>query len=242
MNTTRAWWCLPVLALGLLLSGCGGSEESSGGGAPPTGAEKTSVGTDSAPGDKSAADKMDAKSEEKAGDKSASASAGGPVKLVMETSKGTIKLELYPDKAPLTVKNFLAYVKRGHYDGTIFHRVISTFMIQGGGFDKAMTEKATEPPIANEASNGLKNDRGTIAMARTSDPDSATAQFFINVVDNAPLNKDMEPSGAGYAVFGKVTGGMEVVDAIKDVPTGNKNGMDDVPNEPVVITSVKIEE
>jgi cyclophilin family peptidyl-prolyl cis-trans isomerase len=156
------------------------------------------------------------------------------------TSLGTIKVELYPDKAPKTVANFLAYVDDKFYDGTIFHRVISTFMIQGGGYDQSMQRKETRAPVVNEASNGLSNARGTIAMARTSDPDSATAQFFINVKDNAQLDRrDATPMGAGYCVFGKVVSGMDVVDKIKAVPTGVKNGMKDVPETPVLIQSVR---
>jgi peptidyl-prolyl cis-trans isomerase A (cyclophilin A) len=158
----------------------------------------------------------------------------------IETSMGAIQMELYPDKAPVTVKNFLEYVKKGQYNGTIFHRVIPTFMIQGGGFTADMTEKPTRAPIANEAGNGLKNDRGTVAMARTSDPNSATAQFFINVKDNGFLNRAESQDGVGYAVFGKVVKGMDVVDKIKAVPTTEKNGMGDVPATPVVIKSIKL--
>lgn len=164
----------------------------------------------------------------------ARAQEGPQVELV--TSKGTIVLELDAAAAPKSVANFLRYVDEGHYDGTIFHRVIDGFMIQGGGFDQEMNKLPTHEPIANEADNGLKNDRGTIAMARTADPDSATAQFFINTVDNAPLNhtsKDMR--GWGYAVFGKVAEGMDVVDAISAVSTTRSGGMTDVPEEPVVI-------
>ena len=140
---------------------------------------------------------------------------GNPV-VLLETSMGSIKVELYPEKAPVSVRNFLTYVREGHYDGLIFHRVIRDFMIQGGGFNKEMREKrAAHPPIKNEAGNGLKNDRGTIAMARTGVVDSATAQFFINVVNNDFLNHvDDTPRGFGYAVFGKVVEGMDVVDKI----------------------------
>lgn len=158
-----------------------------------------------------------------------------------DTSAGVIELELYADKAPQTVANFLDYVQSGHYDGTIFHRVIDGFMIQGGGFDANMTEKRTGTPIKNEADNGLSNDIGTIAMARTSDPHSATAQFFINVNNNSFLNySSPTPQGWGYAVFGKVTSGMDVVNAIKGVPTGKYGFHGDVPLEPVVINSAKI--
>ena len=159
------------------------------------------------------------------------------VKLV--TSAGDIVLELDPDKAPKTVANFLQYVKDKHYDGTVFHRVIDGFMIQGGGFTPDLQQKPTRAPIALEAGNGLKNARGTIAMARTGNPDSATAQFFINVKDNDMLDAP-KPDGHGYAVFGKVVGGMDVVDKIKAVQTGNKGGMQNVPTEPVVIRSATI--
>ena len=153
----------------------------------------------------------------------------------LKTSMGDIVLELYPDKAPKTVENFLAYVKSGHYNGTVFHRVINNFMIQGGGYDRSGNEKPTRAPVQNEAGNGLRNDRGWVAMARTSAPHSASAQFFINVVDNQRLNY---PSfdGWGYAVFGKVTKGMDVVDKIKAVPTGPR----DVPQSSVIIESASI--
>lgn len=160
-----------------------------------------------------------------------------------ETSMGTIKVELYPEKAPITVKNFLTYVKEGHYDGLIFHRVIKDFMIQGGGFTKDMHERRPDhPPIKNEAGNGLRNDRGTIAMARTGVVDSATAQFFINTVNNDFLNHRSEtPQGYGYAVFGKVTEGMDVVDKIRAVPTGSVGGFQDVPGSPVTILKATVE-
>ncbi len=166
----------------------------------------------------------------------ASPKGGHPV-VQLETSMGTIKVELYPDKAPATVKNFLTYVREGHYDGLVFHRVIREFMIQGGGFTREMKEKRpAHPPIKNEAGNGLRNDRGTIAMARTNVVDSATAQFFINVVNNDFLNhKDESPGGFGYAVFGKVIEGMEVVDRIRAVPTGRVSMFQDVPRDPVTI-------
>ncbi len=159
--------------------------------------------------------------------------------VLMTTSMGDIKIELWADKAPETVKNFLGYVDDKFYDGTIFHRVIGTFMIQGGGFTADLQPKQTKAPIKNEADNGLKNDRGTIAMARTGDPNSATAQFFINVVNNDNLNRP-KPDGFGYAVFGKVIEGMDVVDKIKAVPTGFSKGFRDVPQTPVVIKSVKV--
>ncbi len=168
--------------------------------------------------------------------------AGPQVRL--ETSLGDITLELADDKAPKTVENFLAYAREGFYNGTIFHRVIDGFMIQGGGFTPDFQQKPTRAPIPNEANNGLKNLRGTIAMARTSDPNSASAQFFINVKDNAPLDyRASTPQGWGYAVFGKVTSGMEVVDKIRQVPTGNGgpgNRFADVPTTPVTLKSVTV--
>jgi peptidyl-prolyl cis-trans isomerase B (cyclophilin B) len=159
----------------------------------------------------------------------------------LTTNYGDIVIELDADKAPLTTANFLKYVEQGFYDGTIFHRVIAGFMIQGGGFTADMKKKQTNPPIKNEANNGLKNKRGTIAMARTNDPDSATAQFFINLVDNGFLDyvSDNKP---GYAVFGKVTEGMDIVDKIAAVKTGSAAGMKDVPTHPVVIESAKLVE
>lgn len=153
---------------------------------------------------------------------------------------GKIKVELDPEKAPITVKNFLSYVDKGFYNGTIFHRVKDNFVIQGGGFTKDMKEKETESPIKNEANNGLKNLRGTIAMARTMVIDSATAQFFINVIDNDFLNyKDDSIRGYGYCVFGKVIEGMDVVDKIKVVKTHSVGPHDDVPVEPIIIKSIK---
>ena len=166
--------------------------------------------------------------------------AKGKPQVVLETSKGKIVLELYPGKAPVTVKNFLAYVDAKFYDGTIFHRVIPNFMIQGGGFTADMNQKLTNDPIQNEADNGLKNQRGTIAMARTNVPDSATSQFFINGVNNDFLNfKSKSAQGWGYAVFGKVVEGLDVVDAISAVKTGTSGRFRDVPAEPVVIKSAR---
>ena len=161
------------------------------------------------------------------------------VMILMKTSMGDITLELDKDKAPKTVENFLSYVEEGHYDGTIFHRVINGFMIQGGGFDESMTQKPAPRTVENEAANGLKNVAGSIAMARTPDPHSASAQFFINVKDNAFLDYPGQ-DGWGYCVFGKVVDGMDVVNAIKAVPTGNAGMHRDVPKEPVVITSVSV--
>ena len=159
----------------------------------------------------------------------------------IHTTKGVITLNLFADKAPETVQNFLDYAKEGFYDGTIFHRVIDGFMIQGGGMEPGMKEKATNKPINNEASNGLSNTRGTIAMARTPNPHSATSQFFINVADNTFLDfKSPTPDGYGYCVFGEVTDGMDVVDAIKDVATTSFGMHQDVPAEDVVITKVEV--
>jgi len=157
----------------------------------------------------------------------------------VKTSQGTIVLELNADKAPVTVENFVQYAKDGFYNGTIFHRVIDGFMIQGGGFEPGMKEKSTRKPIQNEAKNGLKNATGTIAMARTNDPNSATAQFFINLVDNRMLDYP-NPDGAGYAVFGKVTQGLDVVQKIAKVRTGNSGFHQNVPTTPIVIESVKL--
>jgi len=158
----------------------------------------------------------------------------------LSTSAGDVVLELDPQKAPATVANFLQYVREGHYDGTLFHRVIDGFMIQGGGFTADFKQKATRAPIPLEAANGLKNDRGTIAMARTSRPDSATAQFFINVANNAMLNAP-SPDGHGYAVFGKVVQGMETVDQIKGVATGNRGPHQNVPLSNVTILKATLE-
>lgn len=177
------------------------------------------------------------------------AKSSNPV-VVIETSKGSITVELLKDKAPRSVENFLSYVKDGSYEGTIFHRVIGNFMVQGGGFDENLMKRGTKPPVVNEATNGVSNRRGTLAMARTSDPNSATSQFFINVVDNQRL--DRRPGNAGYTVFGQVTSGMEAVDAIRAVPTlcstvqpgpcdpQKTKGMRDVPAEPVKIIKVAL--
>jgi len=168
--------------------------------------------------------------------------AAEPVKIVLQTSEGRIMLRLDPDKAPETVRNFLGYVEAGHYDGTIFHRVIPGFMIQGGGFTAGFQQKPTRSPVSNEADNGLKNRRGTIAMARTMDPQSATAQFFINVADNEFLNfQNPTPRGYGYAVFGEVVEGMEVVDRIVAIPTGPAGPFpSDVPRTTVLIEKAEM--
>jgi peptidyl-prolyl cis-trans isomerase B (cyclophilin B) len=161
---------------------------------------------------------------------------GGNPRVALDTSKGAIVLELDPDKAPKTVENFLAYVRAGQYDGTVFHRVIDGFMVQGGGYTADFTEKPTRGTITNEADNGLENDAGTVAMARKPDPHSASAQFFINVADNEFLDhKGKTPQGWGYAVFGRVVEGMDVVEAITKVRTGSRGPHQDVPVEPVVI-------
>ena len=169
------------------------------------------------------------------------AAAGGSQIVTMKTSLGELEIELYPDKAPITVKNFLDYVQAKHYDGTIFHRVIPAFMIQGGGFSPDMKQKSTNAPIKNEAGNGLKNVPGTLAMARTGIVDSATAQFFINTKENTFLDhRDESPSGFGYAVFGKVTKGMDVVKKIEGVATETKGPHQNVPVTPVVIESIRL--
>lgn len=160
------------------------------------------------------------------------------VNLIMKTSMGDIELALDDDKAPVTVANFVDYAKAGHFDGLIFHRVIPNFMIQGGGMDSKMQQRETRAPITNESNNGLSNQRGTIAMARTNDPNSATSQFFINTVNNT--NLDGRGSRPGYAVFGRVSRGMEVVDRISAVETGNRGYYRDVPVEPIVINSVEL--
>lgn len=162
--------------------------------------------------------------------------------VILHTNFGIIELELFADKAPKSVENFIAYVKSGHYDNTLFHRVIPNFMIQGGGFDLDFQQKRTNEPVVNEADNGLSNIRGTLAMARTTSPHSATAQFFINVQDNTFLDHQGTYSGQawGYAVFGQVSQGMDVVEAIRQIPTGPKSGHQDVPVDPVIIERVEI--
>jgi len=210
----RSKWMFAALGL-MMTMGCGG-------GSPPPAEEP-------------------APAEEKSPAPPAPTSTGTNPMVEMRTSLGTMKIELYPDKAPKTAENFLQYVREGFYDGTVFHRVISGFMIQGGGFTPDMSEKETRAPIANEASNGLKNVRGSLAMARTGDPHSASSQFFINTVDNPFLDFTAETvQGWGYAVFGRVVEGLETLDAIKKVSTGSRDGYDDVPVDPVVIESVRI--
>ncbi len=161
----------------------------------------------------------------------------------LDTSKGTIQLELDDEKAPLTVKNFITNVENGHFDGTVFHRVIKGFMVQGGGFEPGMKQKPSDAPVENEANNGLKNVRGSVAMARTNDPHSATAQFFINVSDNDFLNHSAPtPQGWGYCVFAEVVDGLDVLDAIRKVKTGNKGGHQDVPTDDVIIEKAVVTE
>jgi peptidyl-prolyl cis-trans isomerase A (cyclophilin A) len=214
MRRTRSWLLALALGAPALALGCHAGDT------PDVGAPGSAAQAAEAP--KPVAKKPDAK--------------GKPV-VVIKTSKGDIRVELESEKAPITVKNFLAYVDAGFYDGTIFHRVIDGFMIQGGGFTKDMAQKPTNAPIKNEADNGLKNARGTIAMARTNVVDSATAQFFINLVDNSMLNHGARDFV--YAVFGRVTQGQDVVDAIAKVRTGQKGPYGDVPTEPIVIESIK---
>jgi cyclophilin family peptidyl-prolyl cis-trans isomerase len=172
----------------------------------------------------------------------ATAAGKGNPMVVLSTSMGDIKVELYQDKAPITVKNFLDYVKAGYYDGTVFHRVIPGFMVQGGGLTADLQDKrdGQKAPIKNESANGLKNDTGTLAMARTSVPDSATSQFFINVKDNSFLNKESAGDKVGYAVFGKVVDGMDVVRKIEQVKTTSKGPHQNVPTDPVTIKSAKV--
>lgn len=167
------------------------------------------------------------------------APAAQPV-VVLHTTKGDIKIELWSDKAPKTVANFLEYARSGHFDGTIFHRVIPGFVVQGGGLTADMRQKPTRAAIENEGKNGLKNTRGTLSMARTGDPHSATCQFFINLVDNKNLDQPDSPAAWGYAVFGKVIEGMDVVDAIAKVKTVSQGAMRDVPAEPIVVTKAEI--
>jgi cyclophilin family peptidyl-prolyl cis-trans isomerase len=241
MRRSNCLHCAMPLALLILTLGLAGCGEPT----PPTGAEIAQANANTpgytAPGNTPAANTpaTHAPAANAPAAEPAPAPSGKGVQVVIETSKGTIEAELNREKAPITVDNFVKYAKKGHYNGTIFHRVIPGFMIQGGGFTPDMNEKPTDAPIKNEAENGLKNDRGTLAMARTGDPNSATSQFFINVVDNEGLNRP-NPDGHGYAVFGKVTKGMDVVDAIVAVPTGTRGGHENVPNEPVTIKSVKV--
>ena len=228
--------CLVPVLIALFLAGCAGPD------VPPAPVETANTPAANSPAASGELPNVGlnvpASNAPAAGD--AGKTSGKPVNVEMVTSMGTINLELYPDKAPVTVENFVDYAKKGHFNGTIFHRVISDFMVQGGGFTPDMNEKETGAGIQNEAGNGLSNTRGTIAMARTGDPNSATAQFFINTVDNFKLDRGAEPGGFGYAVFGKVTKGMDVVDKIRAVKTTTRGPHENVPVNPVTIKSVKV--
>lgn len=229
MTSTRLIWSVALVMLVALAFGCSSGE------APPA----ENAAAEAAPEPEEAAPPPAEEPVEDSED-IADVDTGYPV-VEMMTTLGVIKLELYPDKAPKTVENFLGYVRDGFFDGTIFHRVVPGFVIQGGGFTADMTKKPNNPPIENEADNGLRNDRYTICMARTNDPHSATSQFFINTKDNDMLNfrsKDM--SGWGYAVFGKVTEGTEVIDAIEKVQTSRSGAYSDVPVDAVVIESARL--
>ena len=221
---------LPLALLMLLLTQCADRE------APPESTPSEPVETTDAPPEPELEPETGTLEDEP--EPAPPAEPSGPPKVRMETSSGTMILELYPDKAPETVKNFLQYVDEGFYDRTIFHRVIPNFMIQGGGFTESMKEKSTRPPIQNEA-GALSNLRYTIAMARTSQPHSASAQFFINHRTNQMLDKDVARDGWGYCVFGKVVEGTEIVESIASVPTGSRAVHQDVPRTPVLINSVE---
>jgi cyclophilin family peptidyl-prolyl cis-trans isomerase len=223
MISRRSFSTSIVLACGVFFSGAGFANEQKSVSKSENSGKKATSGKDS--------------KKEKSQSKEGKKMNPNAVSVTMVTNKGTIKIELDKEKAPLTVENFVSYVKAGHYDKTIFHRVIDKFMIQGGGFDEKMSQKTTKAPIKTEASNGLKNARGTIAMARTNDVNSATAQFFINLVDNSFLDF---PNNGGYTVFGKVTEGMQVVDEIAVTKTSTFGMHSDVPVKPVVIESVKL--
>jgi peptidyl-prolyl cis-trans isomerase B (cyclophilin B) len=224
-------WLLVSVVVLALVAGCSPGGE-------PAGESEEAAAPESAP----AGESVEEPGAEESGEEPAEGEDIGAYPIVeMHTNLGTMKLELYPDKAPKTVDNFLSYVRDGFYDGTIFHRVVPGFVIQGGGFTPDMTKKDTEPPIENEADNGLLNTRGTICMARTNDPHSATSQFFINTKDNPALDfRERSLRGWGYAVFGKVIEGMEVVDEIEGAPTTSRDGYQDVPVDAVVIESARI--
>jgi cyclophilin family peptidyl-prolyl cis-trans isomerase len=256
MKLVRTFWVVLFVAAAIVIAGCGSSTPPEGTGtaeeavppeAPPAAEEAPPEGAPAEPPQSEGSGASIAPAAPEAPPKAAAppktapkkAATGKPV-VVMDTSKGTIRIELDEEKAPVTVKNFLAYVDAKFYDGTIFHRVMPGFMIQGGGFGAAMQEKDTRAPIKNESSNGLSNTRGTLAMARTSDPNSATAQFFINHGEkNMFLDKANAGDGWGYAVFGKVIEGMDVVDAIALVPTTTKGPHEKVPTDAVVIKSIR---
>ncbi len=222
---------IAIFSFFFLISGCNASEPKKVEEAAKTVVEETSSATPKKTVTEQIVDKKDS------GDKMSNP------KIKLETSKGTMVIELDAEKAPNSAANFVVYVKEGFYDGIIFHRVIPNFMVQGGGMNSDMSEKTNKTPIKNEANNGLKNDRGTLAMARTNDPHSATSQFFINLKDNDFLNHTSEsPAGWGYAVFGKVVEGLDTVDEIAKVQTGNVGGHGDVPTEAVTIIKATLEE
>ncbi len=231
MPSTRFAWLIASVLLIALAAGCGGgSEPETEADAPPP----------APPGDSAEEAGLEVLEEDLDEGGSDIATDVYPV-VEMRTNAGTFTLELYPDKAPKTVDNFLHYVRVGFYDGTIFHRVVPGFVIQGGGFTAEMVEKDTEAPIENEADNGLVNLKGAICMARTPDPQSATSQFFINTKDNPALDfRERSPQGWGYAVFGKVIEGIEIVEKIEGTPTADRGGYQDVPVDPVVIESARV--
>lgn len=234
MPSTRFAWLLASVLLIALAAGCGGGSE------PATETETEAAAPPPAPGD-SADDAGLEVSDEDTEEGGSDIAAGAYPVVEMRTNFGIVALELYPDKAPKTVENFLSYVRAGFYDGTIFHRVVPGFVIQGGGFTAEMAKKDTEAPIENEADNGLLNLKGAICMARTMEPQSATSQFFINTKDNPALDfRERSPQGWGYAVFGKVVEGLDVVEQIEGTPTGNNGPYQNVPIEAVVIESARV--
>ncbi len=224
-----------LLAFGLC-AGCGGSDSSD-----TTEVESPAEETGGSPGEEeTTSSEMTEATKDPTADPADLATPGAPV-VLMRTTLGDLRIELYPQEAPVTVENFLRYVEDGHYDGTIFHRVVRGFVIQGGGFSAEMEEKETRDPVLNEAQNGLRNLRGTLSMARTSDPHSATSQFFVNTTDNAMLDHTgTSMRGWGYAVFGKVIAGMEAVERIEATPVVSRAGHNDVPETPVVIESASV--
>lgn len=233
MPSTRFAWLIASVLLIALAAGCGGGSE------PETETEAVAP-PPAAPGD-SAEDAGLEESDEDIEEGGSDIATGAYPVVEMRTNFGTVALELYPDKAPKTVENFLSYVRAGFYDGTIFHRVVPGFVIQGGGFTAEMVKKDTEAPIENEADNGLLNLKGAICMARTNDPQSATSQFFINTKDNPVLDfRERSPQGWGYAVFGKVIEGIDIVEKIEATPTANQGGYQNVPVDAVVIESARV--